>query len=143
MRVELKSFLDSGAARSVCPIKHGEGFGTTPSEQSRRGAGFRTATNKRVPNLGDRVVRGTNENHQQVDMHYSVANVVSALDSVSQICDGGATVTFTQHGGTIQKNDGMVIPFRREGNTYTRSVWVDENQVAPGSDFARPSSCRS
>ena len=120
----LKSYLDSGAARSVCPLKHGDAFGITPSEQSKKGTGFRTATNKRVPNLGNRTIKGQNEIGQGVEMRYAVANVSVALDSISQICDTGATVTFTKHGGVIEQPDGNKIPFQRDRDTYTRHVWV-------------------
>ena len=57
-------------------------------------------------------------------MRYAVANVTVALDSISQICDTGATVTFTKHGGVIVQPDGNKIPFQRERDTYTRQVWV-------------------
>ena len=40
--VLLESFLDSGAARSVCPRTHGDQFGIVPTEASKQNKGFRT-----------------------------------------------------------------------------------------------------
>ena len=68
-------------------MKFGEQFGIKSTSQSRSGCGFRTATNKRVPNMGSRQVVGINEANQKIGMTYAVANVNAALDSVSQICD--------------------------------------------------------
>ena len=67
---------------------------------------------------------GVNEAGQHVDMRYCVANVQSALDSVSQICDTGAEVIFRKTGGLIRHDSGVEIPFQRENNTYVRKVWV-------------------
>ena len=50
--VLLESFLDSGAARSVCPKKFGAQFGLVDTPGSRNGEAFRTATGKRVRNEG-------------------------------------------------------------------------------------------
>ena len=129
----LVSYLDSGASRSVCPTRHGDQFGMHSTRQSRSGTGFRTATNKRVANLGERVVSGLNEGGQHIDMRYCVANVQSALDSVSQICDTGAEVLFTRTGGEIRHANGVRVPFERRDNTYVRKTWVSK------SPFTRPS----
>ena len=129
--VALKSFMDSGAARSVCPMQHGRGFGIKSSARSRAGGGFRTATNKRIPNLGDRTISGVHENGQRIDMTYAVANVRVALDSISQICDAGAQVIFHREGGYILEANGNKIPFAREDNTYVRTVYVPESSAGP------------
>ena len=128
----LRSVIDSGAARSVCPVKHGEQFGLTSTPQSRAGSGFRTATNKRVSNLGSRKVVGVNHDNQQVGMNYAVANVTAALDSVSQICDTAAGVWFGPTGGYILEKNGKKVPFHRDGDTYVREVRV------PKAPFPRP-----
>ena len=58
-------------------------------------------------------------------MRYLVAPVRIPLDSVSQICDTGATVTFHQTGGVINNPDGSVTKFGRDKNTYVREMWVE------------------
>ena len=137
-RVALTSYLDSGASRSVCPREFGPQF---PCKDlgAGTGTGFRTATNKRVPVIGTREVRGWHDNGQQVAMKYSVADVTVALDSVSQICDTGATVIFEKTGGRIITPGGTTIPFERIRDTYCRRTWVtDENQGDAKSAFGRP-----
>ena len=73
-------------------------------------------------------------------MNYSVADVSVALDSISQICDSGATVVFNKHGGYIERPDGRKTTFKRDRDTYIREVWIP---TAPGSEgtgrpFERP-----
>ena len=57
-------------------------------------------------------------------MNYSVSDVSVALDSVSQICDSGATVTFHKTGGYIERPSGARLEFRTIGDTYARFVSV-------------------
>ena len=57
-------------------------------------------------------------------MVYAVADINVALDSVSQMCDGGATILFRKDGGTITDAGGTAHEFVRVGNTYKRRVWV-------------------
>ena len=57
-------------------------------------------------------------------MTYAVADVTVALDSISQICDGGATVLFHKAGGYIEDSDGVRHDFHRDHDTYVRRTWV-------------------
>ena len=90
----LESYVDSGAARSVCPRTHGRQFGVVASEGSQRQQGFLMATGRKVLNRGTRNIIGLNDNGNQTSMDYVVADVSVALDSVSQICDHGCTFVF-------------------------------------------------
>ena len=132
-KIELRSYVDSGAARSVCGRTFGEQFGLNPTAASARGDGFQTATGKKVCTLGGRVIRGSTADGQDISMSYSVADIAVALDSVSQICDSGATVTFTSTGGRIERDGQPTIPFERSGDTYVRTVLVDRHP-----SFSRP-----
>ena len=116
--------MDSGAARSVCPRKFGEKFGLAATAESRRGDTFLTATGKPVANLGGRTVAGVTASGKNISMRYAVADVAVALDSVSQICDSGASVHFDKFGGWIEDAAGMITPFERRGDTYVRSTWM-------------------
>ena len=138
----LTSVIDSGAARSVCPPSHGSQFKINPTVQSLRGDGFKTATGKRVVNQGSRKVRGVTAAGAPIEMQYAVADINSALDSVSQICDAGATVTFTKTGGWILTDAGARTEFERKGDTYTRTVFLNEvtatpGRITPATDFIR------
>ena len=122
--VWLKSFVDSGAARSVCPVNFGSHFGLNPTDESRNGEGFRTADGSRVRNHGGRMIKGTNVEGRATAMKYSVSDVSVALDSVNQICDAGATVVFHKSGGYIKRPCGTRTSFKRVGDTYARFVCV-------------------
>ena len=130
---KLVSCVDSGAARSVCPPTFGSTFPITDNQ--RDDTGFQTADGTKVRNLGSRVVSGLTNSGQRFNMKYAVADIAVALDSVSQICDGGGTVTFTRTGGWIERPGGSRTHFVRDGDTYLREVWI------PASDskgFTRP-----
>ena len=65
-------------------------------------------------------------------MKYSVADISVPLDSISQICDAVASVTFNADGGWIELPDKERLVFHREGDTYCRKMWVDrEPQSTP------------
>ena len=73
-------------------------------------------------------------------MRYSVADISVALDSVSQICDTGATVIFEKGGGRIiTAGGGTKIPFERYKDPYRRRVWIENKDHAkePTSVFNR------
>ena len=79
---------------------------------------------KRVAAKGGRVIAGmTNEGAERA-MKYAVVPVRVALDSVSQICDSGATVIFTKTGGRIVDPSGTETAFVRDKDTYIREMWV-------------------
>ena len=132
----LESYMDSGAARSVCPKDFGGQFGLHATQGSKGGEGFKTATGKRVANQGGRVITGTTEAGRTISMNYAVADITMALDSISQICDSGARVVFEKDGGYIVGKDGVRSGFVRKGDTYVHQIWV-ERDVAP-TPFSRP-----
>ena len=63
-------------------------------------------------------------------MKYAVADIAVALDSVSQMCDAGATVVFTAAGGYIELSNKERITFKRRGDTYYREAWVPRHPDA-------------
>ena len=134
----LSSYVDSGSARSVCPRIFGAQFPVVTTGKSQRGEGFQTATGKRVQNLGGRKITGKTSTGENISMGYAVADVAVALDSVSQICDSGATVVFRKDGGYIQRPDGQRTEFRREHDTYVRDVWVPTTPPATATGATEP-----
>ena len=89
------TLLDSGAARSVCPQSFCAHVPTVDSEASKRGQLFRTAGGELIQNRGERTIKGYTADSVPIGMRYAVTDVQVPLDSISQICDGGATVTFS------------------------------------------------
>ena len=129
--MKLRSYVDSGAARSVCPQTHAAQFPLV-EDGKKNGGGFLTATGKRVQPVGGRRVEGINHDGRRMQMNYVVAPVRMPLDSVSQICDTGATVVFTKTGGRIVDASGAVTTFSREKDAYIREMWVPRDPARPG-----------
>ena len=119
----METTIDSGAARYVRPADFCKQFPVKPSAASAKNECFRTATGMRVKNEGERVVHGVTPEGPRVNMKYAVADIAVPLESVSQICDSGATVTFTAKGGQIDGPAGRIC-FERRGDTYLRTTWV-------------------
>ena len=67
---------------------------------------------------------GETPDGERFGMNYTVADVAVALDSVSQMCDGGATVVFHKDGGWVERPNGDRTIFKRDRDTYVREVWV-------------------
>ena len=137
----VETTIDSGAARSVCPTDFCKQFPVRPSVSSKKNECFRTATGMRVKNEGERIVHGTTPEGPKVNMKYAVADIAVPLESVSQICDGGATVTFTREGGHIDGPAGR-IHFQRRGDTYLRTTWVRSVPPTPSQGASRTTSAQ-
>ena len=118
---QFESLIDSGAARSVCPVSLCKD--TAPMSRHNGPNYFRTATGDRVENQGLRKIEGVSESGRGLSLVYNVAQVSTPLDSVSQICDKGNVVVFTQSGGFICGPHGKVA-FKRKDDTYVRNTWV-------------------
>ena len=116
----------------MCPRDFCDEYPLVPSKESDKSQHFRTATGARVRNEGQRTIRGMTEDGQKVAMRYAVADIAVPLESVAQICDSGATVTFNAKGGKIEGPKGIVT-FSREGDTYVRKTWIQK----PSKPFSR------
>ena len=116
-----ESMLDSGAARSVCPVGMCKEVPIKPCKNNP--AYFRTARGDRVQNHGVRHICGLADDGTELSLMYNVAEVSTALDSVSQICDKGNIVVFTQQGGYIC-GPKCKLEFVRRNDTYVRTTWV-------------------
>ena len=129
----LESHLDSGAAKSVCPLDYCSQFPVRETEASKSGESFRTATGTKIANEGERVVRGQSEGGTPISMRYAVADVTVPLDSVAQICDSGAVVYFNSTGGYIINERGRQ-DFARQGNACIRRTWVKKPKKRTDAD---------
>ena len=116
--------IDSGAARSVCPVNTCSQYSVSQSHDGP--THFRTATGDRVTNQGLRQLEGVSDEGTALSLKYYVAEVSTPLDSVSQICDKGNIVVFTKNGGYICGPRGRMA-FKRQNDTYVRNTWVKRN----------------
>ena len=139
----VESHLDSGAAKSVCPREWCAQFPVRDSKASKGEEHFRTATGARVKNEGDRIVTGWTDAGVKINQKFAVSDIAVPLESVSQLCDAGATILFHRTGGVIDGPAGK-IPFERNGDTYVRKTWVrkvpEPETHSPKSGFPRQSS---
>ena len=118
------SCVDSGAARSVCPVDHCDEIPVLASARSRSGEHFKTASGARIANQGERIIEGCDDAGVTMALKYAVADVTDALDSVSQMCDAGNVVVFMRDGGYVAGPKGGKVTFKRVGDTYMRTTWV-------------------
>ena len=97
------------------------------SESSRAGVSYRSASNDKIPNLGEQLVNIVMEDGRGSRVKYNIADVSRPLTSISAICDGGNQVIFGRGGGIIYNLEtGRESYFRREGGIY-----VIDFHVAP------------
>ena len=120
--------IDSGAARSVCPVTTCPENGLLPITSGPEY--FRTATGDKVTNHGLRRIQGCATEGTDLTLLYNVADVSTPLDSVSQICDKGNVVVFTAQGGYICGPHGR-LSFKRRNDTYVRQTWIRKPRGEP------------
>ena len=121
------SYVDSGAITSVIPSATAAQFPVRESAGSRRGQQFAVANGARLPNLGERTVRGLSDAFGEVQMTYQVAEVTKPLNSVGQMCDAGSWVLFHRDGGVIvSEKTGAETHFNREDGMYVLHTWVKQ-----------------
>ena len=121
----IESVVDSGAARSVCPVNMYKEEGTMRPHNGPRT--FKVANGTVIPNYGIRQFEGTTDEGHTLELSYNVTEVSNPLDSVSQICDKGNIVVFTKDGGYICGPRGK-LGFVRKQDTYVRRTWIKKRK---------------
>ena len=134
--VKVKSVVDSGASAPVAPPSMLPNVPVRPSEGSKRGQKYTSASKHKIKNLGEQHCRAFTENGEPTEVLFQVADVSKPLVSVSAICENGNRVIFGRSGGVVQNlRTGNQIPFRRENGIYILSMWLlDGNDEG----FGRP-----
>ena len=127
--VKVKGVMDSGASESVAPPTMCPHYEITPSPGSVAGQEYVSASDDRIPNLGEQVLSIVTADGKEGTVKYQVADVSRPLNSISEICDaggeGGQHVIFGKHGGMIVNLEtGRQTPFAREEGVYTLDFWV-------------------
>ena len=126
--------VDSGASETVM----GEGLirsvEMTPSAASLRGVKYEVANGERIPNLGEKHLRGlTDREGYQRQVTAQVCDVSKPLMSVAKLVATGNTVVFTKSGSYIE-NDATAERtwLREEGGMYMARLWIPANPAAAG-----------
>ena len=143
-RVAIK--IDSGAIDTVIPKQVASAVPIQETERSKSGMGFRAANGTHIEHFGQRQIRGYGDQYQGVSLTAQVADVKSALGSVSQMLRAGNRVHFETGGSYVEHiGTGRVTPIIEKNGMFEIGVWVQstgEAQRAPSRnpDFARQGS---
>ena len=117
--------VDSGASVPVVPPSMLPNVKVIPSEGSRRGQKFTSASKHKLKNLGEQRAKAYTEQCEAAEVLFQIADVSKPLVSVSAICERGNRVIFGRGGGVIQNLEtGQEIPFERKGGIYAIGLWV-------------------
>ena len=128
--VRVRSVMDSGCGSSVAPPGMCPAYPIEESEGSKRGQEFVSASEDTIPNLGEQKLEVQLDNGDESLFKYQIADVSRALNSITEICDGGHVdyghhVVFGRKGGMIVNLEtGKQTPFEREKNIYCLDYWV-------------------
>ena len=139
--VRIKSVVDSGASAPVAPPQMMPSIKIEPSEGSRRGQRYSSASKHKLRNLGQQHIKAMTENGEPTEVLFQIADVSKPLVSVSAICEKGNRVIFGRAGGVVQNvKTGHIIPFQRENGIYVLSLWLEEGDQndTNSSSFHRP-----
>ena len=138
----IKGVVDSGAAESVAHPSMCPQYPVLESPGSKAGQCYTSASSTEIPNLGEQTLPVVTVDGRSANVKYQSADVSRALNSVSEICDGGGPdgqlVLFSKYGGQILNlQTGCRTPFEREEGIYTLGMWV-RPQSGEASGFPRP-----
>ena len=136
--VKVDSVVDSGASAPVAPPSMAPNVPIQPSEGSRRGQKFTSASKHKIKNLGQQSIKACTEEGAMTNVLFQVAEVTKPLVSVSALCEKGNRVIFGKAGGVVQNlRTGRETPFYKRNGIYVLSMWLlDEDEQAQ--PFHRP-----
>ena len=126
--------MDSGAVDLVAPSTMAPGVSIVPSPGSRRGQNYQSASNERIPNLGQQTLEIQTEEGADTTATFQIADVARPLNSVGKMCDKGKRVMFGKRGGVIWDiATGQMTKFKREADgVYELNLWMRESGPAQG-----------
>jgi hypothetical protein len=124
---KLEAVVDSGAAESVAPSSMAPWLPTVPSEGSRRGQCYLSASGTKLENKGEKRFDMVTAEGNWGQATFQVAEVTRPLCSVTKICDRGNKVVFEKDGGYIYNYaTGVKTKFDRQNNVYVMEMYVEE-----------------
>ena len=130
--MKVGSVVDSGASAPVCPPTTAPNVPIVPSEGSRRGMKYTSASKHKLPNLGQQSIHACTEAGNMTDVLFQVADVSKPLVSVSALCERGNRVIFGKAGGVVKNlRTGLETPFYRRNGIYVLSMWLLDEPEQP------------
>ena len=124
--------VDSGASETVMGEDMAKYVPTKPSDASRRGVMYEVGNGERIPNLGEKVIRGVTDGEGYVrSITAQICDVNKPLLSVHKLVQAGNTVVFGPGGSYIQdQTTGEQIWLREAGGMYMAKMWVPTSAKA-------------
>ena len=118
--------LDSGCVDHVFPQGALQEIKLRPSEMSKSGGHYVTATAETVPNLGEKTLKcRLNEGHHRT-MVVQIADISRPLLSASRLNDTGNEVILHPERPVVRNlATGEEAALRRVGKTFLLDVWVE------------------
>ena len=134
--VRVESEVDSGASTPVAPPSMMPGVKVVPSEGSRRGQKWSSASKHKIRNLGEQRLKAVTEEGEETEVLFQIADVSKPLVSVSAICERGNRVIFGRSGGVVPYlTTGKLFLFERRNGIYVLLLWMEDDSA---SSFHRP-----
>ena len=126
----VKAVPDTGAQVSVTPSDMAEtGHEIKPTEASKAGRGFTSASKHKIPNLGELDVPMQSPEGHWTRQRWQVApkgKLTRPLMSIGEECDNDSFVIFGKGGGAIvDQTSGTIRKFPRLANgAYEIQMWL-------------------
>ena len=126
---ELEITVDSGAYNNVCGKELMPEIGMKETKASRRGEYFFTASKEKVHNLGEKTIKGYNDEGVPAGIVFQVVEKVKDnLASVRKICSAGNRVIFDdddpEGSYILNKISGRRTPIQLKNGNYVFKMWV-------------------
>ena len=117
--IKMDLVIDSGAADHVADTREAPGYEVTPSQGSRQGECWKTASGDLIPNRGEMIL-DLQSGNSSITSTFQVGALSRPLWSVSKLCDAGCTVTFDSKKAVVvhQASGGQMTEFPRRGALY-------------------------
>jgi hypothetical protein len=133
----VRTVMDSGAVDSVAPTSMAPGARIVPSPGSIRGQNYLSASNERIPNLGQQTLEVRTDEGAGMNVTFQMADVSRPLNSVGKVCDNNKRVIFGKRGGVIwDMETNELTKFGREPDgVYELNLWIRDGNMPSG--FAR------
>ena len=107
------------------------------SPGSIRGQNYLSASNERIPNLGQQTLEVRTDEGAGMNVTFQMADVSRPLNSVGKVCDNNKRVIFGKRGGVIwDMETNELTKFGREPDgVYELNLWIRDGNMPSG--FAR------
>ena len=116
---------DSGAVDHVVPATTAQWINIEETPASKAGMCYRGPDNTKIPNYGQKTVKGFTGDWQPIEMKWQIAGVKKGLGSIPKMVDSDNTVVFSKRGSFIKNDEtGRVTEMKKVNGTYEFAIWL-------------------